>query len=282
MKRSRRPRYNTPLIIIAGVLLIAGGWWAYSRSSSPETAPLPNTHLVHNAPYTVDLAPSRSTIRPGDSVRLHFTVRKDGEVSDIYNEQRVLHYVIASANFRDFFHTFTPEEKGPGQFYLDHTFTQPGEYRIWTELVDTTKATSLHHGEHAEIVSYTNLTVAEGLPTGSLPLVTATDAWAERWHVISEQTGLKAGQPTKIRLHVEDKQGTILPVFPPEPAIYVMVGDNFEFYRHTHTTPAINEQFIEIEETFPEAGSYLFFTEIYVKDGEAYQIVQIPFQVTIK
>lgn len=263
------------LVGIGGVIL------TYQRSYVPAPTAILATNLVQNAPYTVTVTPS-SQPRVGRAVRLHFTVRKEGVISDIYQEEKILHYVIASANYRDFFHTFAPDEEGPGQFYLDHTFTQPGRYRIWTELVDTTATRDTHHGEHAELVSYVDLNVQGSRAEGGVTPIAATDAWAGAWHVVTEREGQKAGSPTKIRLHVENQEGDILPVFPEEPAIYVMTGPDLTFFRHDHTQPAVDGKFIEIQETFPAAGSYLFFTEIYVRDGDVYQAVQVPFELVIQ
>lgn len=273
------PRSFVWLLGILGLALLVGlGWW-YSQSQQP----LPSTVLVANAPsYGVEISPAQSSMSINDTVRLNFTARKNGEVHDIYNEQRVLHYVIASANYLDFYHTFSPEEVGPGKFYIDHTFTQPGRYRIWTELVDTTKGKEVHHGATAEIVSYVDLTVMGTHATKGILPVRSNSGVVGPYRVIANHAPLVAGKPATIRWHVENQQGTTLPVFPEEPAIYVMVGPDFSFFRHTHTQPAIDESFMELTETFPTPGEYLFWTEIFVKNGETYDTVQLPFLITVK
>ena len=285
MKRRQHNARLTPqrvaALAVALTLAGAGALWQWRNTISPSS--VASHILIQNAPYSVEVRPT-SPLQVGETVRLHFTVKKEGIINDIYADDKVLHYVIASQNFKDFFHTFSPEEAGPGRFYLDHTFTQPGQYRIWTELVDTTKGKDEHHGEHAELVSYVDLTVGgERSSDPGIAPITAADAWAGQWHVVTERRGLTAGQPTTIRMHVEDRAGTRLPVFPAEPAIYVMTDENLAFFRHTHTQPALqNNTIIELSETFPQPGRYLFFTELYVQDGEAYQVVQVPFELTIK
>jgi hypothetical protein len=261
-------------------LVIVGAVVVYSRYRTEDEGGVVGTPLVMNAPYAVEVRPS-GTIRTTSPTRLNFTVKKNGVVSDIYEEDKVLHYVIASENLRDFYHTYTPEVRGPGEFYINHTFTQPGRYRVWTELVDTHKGRSEHHGQHAELISYIDLH-ATGATGASMPVIKTTDATAGNWHVITERTGLRAGAPTTFRLHVEDAAGKNVPVFPEEPAIYVMTGPDLTFFRHTHTQPAINGIYVEFTETFPTAGTYLVFTETYVADGEGYQAVQVPFTVTIQ
>jgi hypothetical protein len=267
-------------IALATLAVLGAGFFLYTRSTDKTNHVFVGTAITQNAPYTVEVRPE-GRVRSNTTTRLHFTTKKEGVVSDIYAEDKVLHYVIASENLKDFYHTYAPEVAGPGEFYLDHRFTQPGRYRIWTELVDTTKGRSEYHGQHAELISYVDLE-AQGSATGpSIPFVPGLDAWADKWHVITERTGLRAGAPTTFRLHVENAAGTTLPVFAEEPAIYVMVGPNLEFFRHTHTKPAINGQLIEFTETFPAAGTYLVFTETYAEDGEGYQAIQVPFRVTI-
>lgn len=262
-------------------LALAGlGWWYFQTPAAQ--APLPATLLVANAPaYSIEVVPTQSSIRVGDSVRLHFTARQNGQVHDIYSEQKVVHYVLASANYLDFSHTFSPEEVSPGKFYIDHTFTQPGHYRLWMELVDTTKATALHHGGTADLLSSVDLTVqGEQATQGIVPLDSAT-AVVGPYRVITDRATLVAGKPATIRWHVEDQQGRIVPVFPDEPAIYVMIGANFSFFRHTHTPPAFKGSSIELTETFPTPGEYLWWTEIYAKNGETYDTIQVPFVLTV-
>lgn len=268
------------LWLVAGLLvaIAAGGW--YWQSNRMRHA-LPSTTLITNAPYSVDVVPDQAAITVNDTVRLHFTARHNGAVADIYKEGRVGHYVIASANYRDFFHTFTPEVAGPGQFYLDHTFTQPGPYRIWVELVDTNHGRELHHGENADLVSFVELTVAGGPATEATEPFTGHSGSVGSYRVVANYEPIAAGKPATVRLHVTNSQGKTLPVFPEEPAIYVMTGPGLDFFRHTHTTPAIDEHFIELTETFPAAGTYLFFAEIYVRDGESWESVRAHFELPV-
>lgn len=274
------PRYLLLALGALGLALAGLGWW-YVQSPA-AVAPLPATLHVSNAPaYSIDVVPAQSSININDTVRLHFTARQNGQVHDIYGEQKVLHYVIASANYLDFYHTFSPEEVSPGKFYIDHTFTQPGHYRLWMELVDTTQATALHHGGSADLLSSVDLTVQGEQATQGIVPVRGASAVVGPYRVITDHATLVAGKPTTIRWHVEDRQGQIVPVFPEEPAIYVMVGPDFSFFRHTHTPPATQGSYIQLTETFPGPGEYLWWTEIYAKNGETYDTIQVPFVITV-
>ena len=265
------------IVIGLVVLLAAAGIW-YSQAKS---TPLPAaTVTVRNSPYQIDVAINDRQLTVNDTARLTFTVRRDGAVTDIYSEDKVVHYIIASDNYQDFFHTFAPEVQGPGVFYLDHTFTQPGRYRVWTELVDTHKGKELHHNQNAELVSFVDLTVT-GQATQALVPITEQTATVGPYQVTYQAQGLKAGQPTTIDVHVTDADGKTVPVFTQEPAIYVMVGPDGSFMSHTHTNPAAANNHIKVTETLPTAGAYLWWTEIYAQEGEAYAALQVPFLLTV-
>lgn len=273
---STAPRF-IGIIIILVVLLAAGGIW-YTRTKS-TLLPAP-TVTIRNSPYDIAVAINDHALTVNDTARLTFTVRRDGAVADIYSEDKVVHYVIASENYRDFFHTFSPEVQGPGVFYLDHIFTQPGRYRVWTELVDTHKGKELHHNKNAELVSFVDLTVT-GQATQALVPITERSTVVGPYRVTYQAQGLKAGQPTTLAVRVTDANGKTVPVLTEEPAIYVMVGPDLAFMSHTHTTPASPNHQINLTETLPAGGSYLWWTEIYAQEGETYVALQVPFQLTV-
>lgn len=262
--------------ILIAIAAIGGAfyWLATHR------AQLPSSTTVSNSPYTIEVEIGDTSISTNDEVRLTFTVRNEGKIADIYSEDKVVHYVIASENSLDFFHTFTPEVKKPGIFYIDHTFTQPGRYRIWTELVDTHKGKELHHNQNAELVSYVELAVT-GRATQAIVPITQTTAEVGPYQVIYQVEGLKANQPTNLTMHVRNSTGQTVPVFAEEPAIYVMVGPDFSFMSHTHTKPALPNNRIGITETFPTAGNYLFWTEVYAQEGDHYAALQVPFMLKV-
>lgn len=262
------------------VLLAAGAsglrWYQPGKSVTSHGV------LVQNQPYEISVTPSERTIAANDRVRLNVKVTRGGKIADIYQEGRVVHYVIASANYHDFYHTFAPEVVGPGTFYLDHTFTQAGTYRIWTELTDTHQAPELQHGAHADVISYTEVTVqGEEKPRNTAQFVQANRAPIGSYQLVVDNVRPRAGQAHRFRLRVENAAGDVLPVFPAEPAIYVMVGPDFDFFRHTHTTPAVEGKFIAITETFPTPGEYLWWVEVYAKNGATYDNISAPFLLTV-
>ncbi|GEM_PF-2184787 len=265
------------IAILVTIAAIGGAvyWLATHRTK------LESSTTVRNSRYTIDVEVGDTSITTNDNVRLTFTVRNEGKIADIYSENRVVHYVIASENYQDFFHTFAPEVKTPGVFYIDHTFTQPGRYRIWTELVDTKKGKDLHHNQNAEVVSYVDLTVT-GRATQALAPITQKTAEVGPYRVNYQAEGLTAGQPTTLTVHASNSAGQTLPVFTDEPAIYVIVGPNLSYMSHSHTKPALPNNRISITETLPTAGNYLFWTEVYAQEGDHYAALQVPFLLKVE
>lgn len=270
--------------IVVIVIVLAVGIVSWSRGPrSSNDVKLESIVITQNQPYEIAVIPEQQKISVGDTVRLDIRTSKQGQLADIYEEDRVVHYVIASQNYNDFYHTFSPEEAGPGQFYLEHTFTQPGPYRVWTELVNTTRDRDLHHGTNADVISYVDIIVEGGaqLPRDESLFATGTKVPVGQYTVVIEPASHRAGTPSNFRIHVEDQQQKIVPVFSDEPAIYVMVGPDFSFFRHGHTPPAVETQYIEFTEEFPTPGEYLFWTEIYVLNGEVYDTLRVPLLLTV-
>ncbi len=280
MPARRLPAFIRPTLGIGGIIaaFLAIAWFGYQSNH----AALESSVLVENQPYRIAVELDDSQITVGDTVRLNFTVTYEDTVSDIYAQDRVVHYVIASENYQDFFHTFSPEVVGPGRFALDHTFTQTGRYRIWTEVVDTKQGRALHHGETADLISFVDLNVTGTAAPAPDQLVYTQEVPVGEYTVKLTMDSPRAGRAEKIQLHVENAAGIRQEVFAEEPAIYVMVGPNFDFFRHTHTQPALQETTVELTEIFPTVGEYLFFVEVYVKQAETYSALQVPFGITVK
>lgn len=267
--------------LVVAAILVALGLAALYIKSRHAVLPLSEpVTLVQNQPYHIEVTPNKR-IRAGDTVRLFVRVLRDGKVADIYQEGRVVHYILSSANYHDLVHTYGPEVKGPGEFYLDHTFTQPGPYRLWLELVDTTKASKDYHGQNADLLIYYDLVVAGTTATDEGALIEAHAVQLGDYTVTLSHPPLSTGHVSPLRIEVTDDQKKPYPLLPQEPAIYVIVGPDFEFFRHTHAQPATGGTTIEINEAFPTNGEYMLWLEINVPRGEETHILEVPFLLKI-
>lgn len=241
--------------------------------------------LVRNVPYQLSVQTFPATLSAGEAATLLFRISRDGLPVDIEAEGRVLHVVLASEDFSDFLHVYAPDRDVDGTFRIERTFTRAGTYRVWAE-VDNTQAQQ-RHGAHADLIAFVDLSVGgEELRAAASSLVRGSETTAGDYRIRLEGGPFVAGKSHQIRLFASRLNGAaVTPSQRVDPGIYFMVGDSFSFFRHGHALHQDEEggaaPFLVLEDTFPRAGEYLLWVELFVPEGDSVRTVDIPFLLTV-
>jgi hypothetical protein len=84
--------------------------------------------------YTVKF--NRPTIKAGEEAVLEFSLMLGEEPLPLQiNHGALMHVIVVSKDLEKFYHLH-PDEHTPGTMGVEHTFEEPGEYRIWIEFVN--------------------------------------------------------------------------------------------------------------------------------------------------
>jgi hypothetical protein len=269
------------IVVVLSILVIMA---TRNPAKDLEAGVRESTPIIQNAAYTVLVDYGGEPIAAGDRVSLRFRILLDGQPTDVFGAKRMPHVVIASEDYEDFLHTYSPIPEEANLFRVDHTFLRPGQYRIWVE-IDHWEAEK-RHGEHADLVAFVDLEVSEGdtAPAETSPSRTLTETVGGYTIHLSERT-FSAGEEATWSLRVEQTENDALELFDIEPAIYVIVGPDFSFFRHGHVDGHHGQQNTEavFTDTFPEAGEYLFWAELMVQtENDQLEVVPVQFILEVE
>ncbi len=253
------------------VLIAVSFLWLSTRTRGQAS-----TAVIQNVPYDVrvETSPKASTVGVETKIRIH--VSQNGKPVDVNETGRLLHVMIVSANLRDTYHTLSPTPEGNGVYSVEHVFTQPGQYRIWTELDDT--AAPQRHDQNAEQIAYAELTV-NGTTSTTSSLIESNEASIGSYRVKLLTPQVQAGKPATLRIEVRDKTGKLVELYAHEPFLYFMSGENFSFFRHGHGV-TLPDGSAGLENTFPKAGKYVWWLQLQFADGEGVPEMRVPFLIT--
>ncbi len=242
------------------------------------------TPLVRNEPFEVKVQFPEGWPEVGKTKHVHVLVSREGQPFDVYQNRYALHLIVANADFTSFFHTVELQEDEAGVYGAEVPFGPAGQYRVWVEVNDATAEQK--HGEAAPLIAFTDFSVPAG--TASLtpmPLVRGQEASVGPYTVTLKHGRFVAGQESTWQVQVKNAAGQVQTLLDPEPAIAVMLGpredSEFSFFRHGHAHPAIQGTTIQYTETFPVPGEYLFWIEIYLREGQNLAKLQVPFVLKV-
>jgi len=256
-------------------------WLVWGQRADHVPVEVMGQALVQNEPFEVKVSFADGRPRAGQTAHVHFTTLRDGQVFDLVENNYLPHVIISSENYQSFIHTIEPEHDAPGVYGVDFEFGEPGEYRIWFEVDNYERAE--RHGEDAALIAFADVNVA-GRARASLvePFVRGKTAQTGPYTVALEHSPLTAKAPADFRVSVRNAAGKIMPLLDPEPSIHVIVGNNFDFFRHGHTLPALAGTFIDFRETFPAPGEYIYWTRIYVDGEDGVAAAEVPFLLEVQ
>ncbi len=268
MPVSRLGRGVITFIAVLGVI----GLLSVLLFLSSRPAGQASTATVQNIPYEVriETKPDNLQVDTPATVRLH--VLQSGQPIDLNENGRLFHVVIASADLGDIYHTLSPTREAVGIYTVDHVFTRPGRYRIWTEVDNTTA--SVRHDQHAEQIAYTEVSVDGG--TASPIPETVTEAVVDSYRVQLATPALKAGTKATLKVSVFNEAGKLMQLEHHEPFLYAISGESFSFFRHGHGV-TLPDGAVALENTFPAAGRYVWWMQLFVQEGEEYRAIEVPF-----
>lgn len=235
--------------------------------------------IVRNAPFSISLlSPTELTTGPSD---MHFQVRHEGTIEDADASGRYLHIIVSSLNREDILHTVMPEHVGTGEYKVPHVFTESGAYRLWIEVDDATK--ELHHGEFADLIAYADLTISGNASTmAKNPIITEPKVTVDGYSLALKSNTFKVGTGVSIDLSVQDPKGKSVVLPMAESNIFVLIGPDFQFFRHGHMNVSEDSLHAYLPNTFPMQGRYVLWTEIPVFIGEELQTLGGQFALEVK
>lgn len=272
------------LITIGAVLMYARGVEKNSDNElvklSSNTWPQVATPIVKNSDYVVNIATAPTDPQVDVPAKILIETSRNNVRVPVYEEERMLHVILASENRNDFLHTVSVSEEEPGLYSVTHNFKEPGKYRIWVEVDNYGSAH--RHGDDAELLAYADFEVT-GNASSRFTEVAARDKKVLYNSYVLEMSKNEfiAGDESTLSWQV-NKGGSPLPLDDHEPAIYVIVGPNLEYFRHAHADPAADLSTVLVEDTFPVTGDYLLWTDTYVDAGDDVEVVPAKFWLTVK
>lgn len=261
--------------ILIGIVVLAAGVAALVLKSS-QSAEQPTRATIENIPYDVRVSVAPSAVAAGETASVRLRVLQNSQPVDLEETGRLFHVIIVSANLRDTFHTYSPARVARGVYDVPHTFTEAGRYRIWTEVDDT--AAKQRHDQYAERIGYAEVTVKGDAAVE--PAAPITEKTVGSYQVRLVTAPIVAGKPTTLRVAVTDKAGKPVPLFAHEPFLYFMSGENFSFFRHGHGV-TLQDGSAGLENTFPTAGKYVWWLQLQLVKGDAIEVLQVPFLLTV-
>lgn len=202
----------------------------------------------------------------------------DGKQDALDQQQRILHVVLASADYQDVAHVLGPEALESGLHRIEHTFTRAGRYRIWVEVDNAQNA--LHHDSHADLIAFQDVTIG-GTSVATTSLVRGQTATVGSLTVTVVPQQLSAKTPLRLGITVKDSLGITLPLAQPEGALFALIGQETNFFRHGHLNTHPDGLTADIENIFPEAGEYLLWIHAFVFRGGAFEFLEVPFLLTV-
>ncbi len=272
LRPSRKAMLHVLLVIagVAGAGIIAA--CAVTGNSAPAM-----TVLVRNSGYQATLL-MPETLLSGQTYPVSFLIAKNGRPADIMQDNRMLHAVVASAEYGDIEHTLSLRNSGDGVYTFPHAFTQAGEYGVWLEISDT--GSNIHHGDDANLIAFQNLTVSPD--PSAPPLSPANAGTTDDLAIVLAPQDLKAGVPATLELSVRGRDGTPVRLLAGDNIMFALVGDGFTFFRHGHFgSVAADGLSARLETVFPGPGIYGLWLETYVfHNGDMRHIVK-PLAVTV-
>ena len=243
------------LLLIVVLALIALGVWYVMHWPTFRTVA-----IVDHKLYRTEI--ERPTdIATGDDLGLRIHVYKGEEVPTLRDDFRMLHVMIASADGRDLFHTYSTPEVKTGVFEQRHFFTRPGIYRVWTEIGDYRDPN--HHGTGADLISYDEFTVS-GAPIWNFNESTEGQRSSSgAYTLLVEPKELTSGKPITLRISVMNPDGKRFSLYPLEGADYSLTGPEHDFFSHGHLQTTKDGMFVELPITFPRPGTYGLWVEAF-------------------
>ena len=78
---------------------------------------------------------NRPEITAGKEAVMEFSIMQDDKPLPLQiNHGALMHVIVVSKDLEKFYHLH-PDEHAPGTLGVEHTFEEPGDYRLWIEFV---------------------------------------------------------------------------------------------------------------------------------------------------
>ncbi len=249
-----------------------------SNCSTPDIPGSPLSVLVRNQSYQVN-AQLPEVVRAGEAATIRLTVSRKGKPSDLKNEYRQIHAILASLDNGDIAHFGNVKTVEIGTYDITYDFPRSGQYRLWVEVDDTKNPE--RHGSHSDLIAFTDLEVA-GKPSRPPAPVTLNETGTGNLLLHLTGSDLFAGVATSVRLNVTDASGTTLRLSGAGDAEYVLVGDNLRVFRHGPLTPSEKGDGVLLPMLLQHAGAYILWIHVQPLDGKIARTVEGSFALTVK
>jgi hypothetical protein len=229
------------------------------------------TPLVRNEAFDATVTVTEAVA--GLPSELRVTTYKKGDVTPMEQHGRLVHLVLASRDYEDVAHVLSPVSVGPGVYGLNHVFTRAGAYRVWVEIDDAAKPQ--HHDEHADLIAYQDIVVG-GTSQPDSPLVRGEST------AIDGLTLTVTPAADMLSLSVMDARNNPVTLAYPEGALYALIGQDFDFFRHGHFDTTIDGATARLTNTFPTPGEYVLWIEAFALREDGYVPLTASFLLTVR
>lgn len=264
---------NTLYIGLVVVAVLVVGWFVYPYLQ-PQPAP-PLTVLYDKVPYEVSIKADTFTPRVGQTVKMSFAVKLDGQPIDLAAQKIYPHASIVSNDLSDvwFYHIDELTSPKTGVYEFEHTFSAASDYTAWIEV--NNNQTIDHHGTSSDYIArfVIDNPEAETMPPAAEPFsevaaVNFDPATSYSLKILPYT--LTAGRPGTFTVVAERSDGVRVPLLPDFDHFYIIAApehDNFYTLDHPRLNKKGEVEAVVGPTTFPAPGQYALWIRVFPDDG---------------
>ena len=205
-------------------------------------------------------------VPPNQPVTLRFFVNlkpRSSAVDDLQVEhEKMMHVIGVRDDLGDFFHIH-PAKVSSGMWEVQHTFTNGGNYKIWTDLK--------YHGTSYSFRQPT-LRVKGPSRGASQPLTIEDRAKISGYEVTLSRSGsLTVGKTNEFIISIRDSSGQLAETekFLGAAVHLVIIRNDLSVFLHAHPEPrGASDGSIRFNQVFPKPGTYKLFAEFRPKGAK--------------
>ncbi|MEX0649833.1 MAG: hypothetical protein WD200_02445 [Candidatus Andersenbacteria bacterium] len=261
---------NYALLGIAAVILLGAVLYLRGGQEAPQLEV-----LYDKVPYDISITSDTFTPAVGQTVKMGFEVKLNGQPIDLAAQEIYPHASVVSNDLGDvwFYHIDELENPATGVYEFEHTFAQTSDYTVWIEV--NNNQTPDHHEADSDYIARFAIDV-QGAQAFPAVVTSYSETFAvnfvpgERYKLKVPPYNLQAGQPGTFSVMAEKADGSAVPLLPDFDHFYILASpehDNFYTLEHPQFNKLGETQVITKSVIFPAPGKYAFWVRLFPDDG---------------